>query len=387
MYKQICVLLAVLLSISVGVNFYLFKTLHSPNTNDEQPSPLTPNNTTATTIAIEPKLTEQDNSDLDAAIRAFSEHDFALAIEKYDDLIKLEEQSALQLRHKWRLKIKYWLDNNELILAKQFLQTILHYQPFATDFLELEAYRQELNGNFIEAIDLYYLILSDTFDPAEQIRLTVLLHATIQQYQTLLSNEQQWQEIITLLERAIYEEPEHLSFQLSLAQTLVKLGQYERAKVLLDDIIEQQEYEISANELLEQIEKLEIGQQAIPLQQAGSHYLVTGQFGPQSSVALMIDTGASMSVLTQQHFDNLVNWQYPTYVRTSEFNTAGGLVDAPIYRFDRFSIGGFTVNDIEFAVINMPEFSRGSGLLGMNFLQHFVFQIDQQDNQLILQHR
>lgn len=386
MYKQICVLLVILLSISVGINLYLYKNLPAPQVNSEPPKSITPPNPISN-ITTELKLKDQIAIDHHAAQQAFTEHDFAVAIEKYDDLIKLEELSALKLRRQWRLKIKYWLDNNELHLAKQFLQAILHYQPFATDFLELEAYRLELTGNYLEAIDLYYLILSNTFEPAEQIRLTVLLHTTIEQYQTLLSNEQQWQEVITLLERAIYEEPEHLLFQLNLAQTLVKLGQFERAKELLEDIIEQQEYELSANELLEQIEKLEIGQRAIPLQQAGNHYLVTGQFGQQSKVALMIDTGASMSVLTQQHFDNLMNWQYPTYIRTSEFNTAGGLVDAPIYRFDRFSIGGFTVHDIEFAVINMPEFSKGSGLLGMNFLQHFVFQIDQQENQLILQHR
>ena len=74
----------------------------------------------------------------------------------------------------------------------------------------------------------------------------------------------------------------------------------------------------------------------------------------------------------------------------ASINTAGGLVQAPIYQFNSFAIDSFAaesyrVSDMQFVVMNLDENSGGDGLLGMNFLRAFTFQIDQRNNLLLLQ--
>ena len=75
----------------------------------------------------------------------------------------------------------------------------------------------------------------------------------------------------------------------------------------------------------------------------------------------------------------------PVFIRVATINTAGGKVRAPIYRFASFQIDGFRVKDIQFVVMPRIHGEKNSvGLLGMNFLSRFDFQIDQQQNLLIL---
>jgi clan AA aspartic protease (TIGR02281 family) len=387
MYQRLCKLLSLCLLISLCGNYYLYQQVaFNPETRQitkipiEQLNYRQTNNVEAQNVA--PNVVIYNEISL-----AFNANDFNLAIEKYDDILKIDDTLAAKIRNEWRLQIKHWLNNDELENAKLLLQALLHYQPYAPEFLELEAYRLELVGQFNEAIELYYILLSNILEPEETIRVEVLLHASIQQYLDILTLEHKNDEFIELLERAIYEEPEHYPYQLTLARKLAELTDFNRAKEILSEIVDLPQIGLAASELLEKINKLEQGKQAIPLEQVGSHYIVAGQFGQQADISLMIDTGATLSVMTQQHFDHLSSWQYPTFVRRSEFNTAGGLIDAPIYRFDKFSIGGYIVENMEFAVIDLVDFSSSNGLLGMNFLQHFVFQLDQQSKTLFLQYR
>jgi predicted aspartyl protease len=64
--------------------------------------------------------------------------------------------------------------------------------------------------------------------------------------------------------------------------------------------------------------------------------------------------------------------------RTGIFNTANGRISAPIYRLDTLSVGDWQVSDLDVGVLELddPQFD---GLLGMNFLGHFQFFIDQNE--------
>ena len=78
----------------------------------------------------------------------------------------------------------------------------------------------------------------------------------------------------------------------------------------------------------------------------------------------------------------------PEFVRHAVIDTAGGIVEAPIYRFESFAIGEYRVRDIEFVVMALSQNNGASqGLLGMNFLKYFAFNLDQDKQHLILQPR
>jgi len=62
---------------------------------------------------------------------------------------------------------------------------------------------------------------------------------------------------------------------------------------------------------------------------------------------------------------------------TAVFNTANGPVRASIYTLDSLSVGDWQVNNLEIGVLDLGSRPDMNGLLGMNFLSHFQFFIDQ----------
>ena len=70
---------------------------------------------------------------------------------------------------------------------------------------------------------------------------------------------------------------------------------------------------------------------------------------------------------------------YQNTGRRGVFNTANGPVQAPIYKLDSLLVGDWQVNQLEIAVLDLSSHSNIDGLLGMNFLRHFQFFIDQNE--------
>jgi clan AA aspartic protease (TIGR02281 family) len=105
-----------------------------------------------------------------------------------------------------------------------------------------------------------------------------------------------------------------------------------------------------------------------------------------STVKLLIDTGASLTTLSHSSFADLPQASF-NYRGSRMFNTAGGLTRGDIYRASSIELGEMQLNDIDIAVIDYPSASNVDGLLGMNVLRHYRFEIDQDDKLLHLQPR
>jgi len=65
--------------------------------------------------------------------------------------------------------------------------------------------------------------------------------------------------------------------------------------------------------------------------------------------------------------------------RSGVFNTANGRVRAPVYVLESLSVGDWKVSNLEIGVLDLSGGSAIDGLLGMNFLKHFQFFIDQNE--------
>ena len=109
-----------------------------------------------------------------------------------------------------------------------------------------------------------------------------------------------------------------------------------------------------------------------------NHFIVDARPASGRSIRLLIDTGASLTILTpdvlEQH-----GIGYQNTGRSGVFNTANGPVRAPIYKLDSLSVGDWQVNQLEIGVLDLSGGSNIDGLLGMNFLRHFQFFIDQNE--------
>ncbi len=116
----------------------------------------------------------------------------------------------------------------------------------------------------------------------------------------------------------------------------------------------------------------------IPLQRRGNHFMVAASPSRQRSIRLLIDTGASLTMLAPEVFEQH-GIRYKNSGRSEVFNTANGPIRAPVYILDTLTVGDSQVNQLEVGVLSMPADANMDRLLGMNFLRHFQFFIDQNE--------
>jgi clan AA aspartic protease (TIGR02281 family) len=121
----------------------------------------------------------------------------------------------------------------------------------------------------------------------------------------------------------------------------------------------------------------------VPLRRRGDHFLVDAQINDSFIARLLIDTGASMTVLSEAALARS-GLAYADTGTTRMFSTANGMVRAPVYRLDSLAVGDWQVTPIEIGVLELDGSGSLDGLLGMNFLRHFHFVIDQQSASLRL---
>jgi clan AA aspartic protease (TIGR02281 family) len=98
---------------------------------------------------------------------------------------------------------------------------------------------------------------------------------------------------------------------------------------------------------------------------------------------LLLDTGASLSIISPELL-RMLGTPYQSTGRTAWFSTAGGRIKAPVITLDSLALDGVFVENIEVGVIGEFDSNPFDGLLGMNFLRHFEFFIDQNERKLQL---
>ena len=127
-------------------------------------------------------------------------------------------------------------------------------------------------------------------------------------------------------------------------------------------------------------------QHEIPLTRRGNHYLVSAAINGVSQLALVIDTGASITTLSKESFSQIENAGF-RYLGTQLFNTPNGMTQGDIYRADSIQLGEIKILDLEIAVLDFEPSDGLDGLLGMNVLRNYRFEIDQDKEILYLSPR
>jgi clan AA aspartic protease (TIGR02281 family) len=123
---------------------------------------------------------------------------------------------------------------------------------------------------------------------------------------------------------------------------------------------------------------------SVPLERIGSLLIVTVQVNGTIAAKLILDTGASHTILSHAVARDLGLW---TLHRSDSItmHTAGGTVQAEVLPIDSIKIGGTEVRHIEAAIHDLPEAPPNiEGLLGLNVLRHFTVTLDTVRNRLLL---
>jgi clan AA aspartic protease (TIGR02281 family) len=122
---------------------------------------------------------------------------------------------------------------------------------------------------------------------------------------------------------------------------------------------------------------------AIPVKPHGQgHFIVEVQINGNVKANLMVDTGATMVILSDRLGEALGvkdNKDLPTM----SFDTAGGKVETPLFILESLKVGNAEVFGLE-ASTN-PNFNKGvDGLLGMSFLGEFKLEMDRENSKMLL---
>ncbi|MCX5797610.1 MAG: retroviral-like aspartic protease family protein [Elusimicrobia bacterium] len=138
-------------------------------------------------------------------------------------------------------------------------------------------------------------------------------------------------------------------------------------------------YEDAARELAEMA--AEFNKQAVPSRRVGAHLIVDVVFNGKVTVPLLVDTGASQTVISPEVAAE-VGLEGGEVVHSTVAD--GRQVEGRLIVVDSLAVGDARVEKTPVIVIAAPG-PDAKGLLGMSFLKNFMVQLDLPNSKLILE--
>ncbi len=117
-------------------------------------------------------------------------------------------------------------------------------------------------------------------------------------------------------------------------------------------------------------------QVTVPVQRLGHLLIVSTQLNGNRDARLILDTGASHTILSREVSDDL-GLMANGEARRVTLKTAGGSVEAHVVQLDSIRVSDAEVRNSLVAVYDMPDAPPGiDGLLGLTFLSQFTVTLD-----------
>lgn len=299
--------------------------------------------------------------------------------------VDVEEQLA-EIKKYWLYKTNNLIESSHFIDAENSINAYLEFQRDDVDFL----YQQVellLQQNLLEvAIKNAYEVEYHVFDEVNKNKATLNARKLVQKETDVLIQDGLWLELRDLVEQVLILDPENNYLYWLLVRAQYELGEFDHAGHAIQPLLELPNYRVKAEALLVKIESALKRPESIALIRQGEHFIVDALINNNTEVSLMLDTGASISLLSEPAFEELSQYSEMTYLEDIQMSTAGGVIVASLYQVNEIAIQGYVVNDFVFAVSSFVS-DKNDGLLGMNFLKQFDFHIDQTNSSLILQNK
>lgn len=118
----------------------------------------------------------------------------------------------------------------------------------------------------------------------------------------------------------------------------------------------------------------------VPILSTGRSMIVTVTFNGSISGNLMVDTGATNTIISKRLASSLA-------LRPSgntRMQTVGGVIGAAVARLQSLKVGEAEVTDLPVVIYDFSRDPRFEGLLGMDFLGRYQFGLDLQKQLLVL---
>ena len=325
-------------------------------------------------------------------------HNYVAAIDIYQLSLDANDTGDLGLKPLLMEHIEMLISSSS---QSQFTElTELYLSVFYDDIdvlLSLAKFNRS-TGFLAEAAAILHLVKSYAYTNRDKITVEATIDDFISQVHTDLVSAD---DLFGLAN--IYQQMHRLNLltpmhRLRQAQLSIQTGSMASAREILADLIQEPSISAEAEQImLNHQQELSLGKgnkmamkngysDQIVLARRGNQYLADLEI-QDTKVALLIDTGASMTTLSQQAFQTLSNNHTFNLLGQRIFNTANGIAKGNIYQVDSLTLGRFTLAGIQIAVLDFSMPDGVDGLLGMNILANFRFHIDQKAQMLYLADR
>ncbi len=286
--SKLAVTLGGLLVLSVMGNCWQFFSSLDSNTqssvNNERPA----------------RLVTERASLLQSAMVWLQRGNFDQAIAAMESLRANSSSQAAELQINWLQELYSRLENEQLAFVQSALTALLEAYPYNEDYLLLQANLLERSGEDQLASAAFYE-LADQPSLSEDDNLIAnarrLALRAVDSYQA----QQQWQPALDFLDQLLWREPGYPPYTLALVKAHLSLGNQTQAQLYLDRLDSNGEYSQQIRQLAQMLEQS--GQPTatqLALTSQGNHLLAPLAVGPGDDLQLMIDTGASLSVISSE---------------------------------------------------------------------------------------
>lgn len=266
------------------------------------------------------------------------------------------------------------------------------------DVLLLQAGFNQASGNNLEAVNVYLLAKTYAYSSVDQQKVANHFDDFVKKTDISYTNQGNWGSLINLYSHISTSGLMTSTYQYQQALAHLGSGDEFYAIELLNQLLNDNQIGKSAAIALNNLTSgteipttarssdLDDGQ-SIALQKAGNQFLVDLKNNRQDSVKLLIDTGASMTAMSRASFDILNTNGDAIEQDTRIFRTANGPTTGTVFSVPELILGPYLLKNTQVAVINFGADRSIDGLLGMNILGQFRFQIDQENARLLLSNK
>ncbi|MGD8674002.1 MAG: hypothetical protein PVH86_11825, partial [Thiogranum sp.] len=236
---------------------------------------------------------------------------FVRAVERYEALQgQADDAAAQRAREQLLAYARRLVAQGDYMSAMQLLQRYLQvdYRDVQARMLLAEVYRgrHELRA----AIDQLYEAKGQAWRPQVLDRLNRQIRALVAEYAQSLKQSGDNSGVLALYQDLTQLEPSYAPYFIGLAVAQLALDDSDAARQSLLLVAQDPQVGAKARELLERVRVATVEAQqpeaaaaattvaGIPLLRSGSHFLVEARLGQTQPARLLIDTGASLTMLT-----------------------------------------------------------------------------------------
>lgn len=341
---------------------------------------------------------EPDGEDLKTRFRQrLDERFFYAAMDLYQEVARRSSDQASELKNLTLEYLESYLRTGDDAALTSLVDAFLSVYYDDIDVLLVLARYQQQSDYLAEAVRTYQLAFSySATQSGGQQPVNRAFREFVEQVDQDLSSNGRWQELTRFYETLQQLDLTRPRYRLRQAELYLQQGESYYGYELLERLANHPAVGAQASAMLEdgappvarrEPEPRQTSTDRIALEAAGSHLHLPLRLNNRLDVRLVIDTGASVTTLSRERFERMRNAIRFTELGPQVFNTAGGISKGTIYRVESLQLGQHVLNNVHIAVLdfNMPE--GVDGLLGMNVLQQFRFEVDQDNQQLLVQPR